>query len=103
MLAGEHGTVKRPIALKTSVTETKGVASNSVLPVLGRRPEIGDLAAREKYSLLKTCNTWTARALRSAGLPITFLYAVSAGNLMDQTRPLGRRINAARRGVGGAA
>ena len=50
-------------------------------------------AAREKYSLLKTCNTWTARALRSAGLPITSLYAVSAGNVMAQTRPLGRRIN----------
>ena len=51
-------------------------------------------AAREKYSLLKTCNTWTARALRSAGLPITSLYAVSAGNVMAQTRPLGRRIDA---------
>ena len=46
--------------------------------------------AREKYFLLKTCNTWTARALRSAGLPITSLYAVSAGNVMDQTRPLGK-------------
>lgn len=51
-------------------------------------------AAREKYSLLKTCNTWTARALRSAGLPITSLYAVSAGNVMAQTRPLGRQISA---------
>ena len=51
-------------------------------------------AAREKYSLLKTCNTWTARALRSAGLPITSLYAVSAGNVMDQIRPLGRRLDA---------
>jgi uncharacterized protein (TIGR02117 family) len=50
-------------------------------------------AAREKYSLLKTCNTWTARALRSAGLPLTSLYAVSAGNVMRQTRPLGRRMN----------
>jgi uncharacterized protein (TIGR02117 family) len=50
-------------------------------------------AAREKYFLLKTCNTWTASALRSAGLPITSLYAVGAGNVMDQTRPLGRRIN----------
>jgi uncharacterized protein (TIGR02117 family) len=46
--------------------------------------------AREKYFLLKTCNTWTARALRSAGLPITSLYAVSAGNVMDQTRALGK-------------
>jgi len=51
-------------------------------------------AAREKYSLLKTCNTWTARALRSAGLPITPIYAVSAGNVMAQTRPLGQRISA---------
>ena len=50
-------------------------------------------AAREKYSLLKTCNTWTARALRSAGLPITSLYAVSAGNVMEQARPLGRQMN----------
>ena len=50
-------------------------------------------AARGKYSLLQTCNTWTARALRSAGLPITSLYAVSAGNVMAQTRPLGRRIS----------
>ena len=50
-------------------------------------------AARERYSLLKTCNTWTARALRSAGLPITPIYAVSAGNVMAQTRPLGRRIS----------
>ena len=46
--------------------------------------------AREKYFLLKTCNTWTARALRSAGLPITSLYAISAGNVMDQTRTLGK-------------
>jgi uncharacterized protein (TIGR02117 family) len=51
-------------------------------------------AAREKYSLLKTCNTWTAGALRSAGLPITSLYAVSPGNVMDQIRPLGRRLDA---------
>src|SRR5262249_11132155 len=27
-------------------------------------------AAREKYFVLRTCNTWTARALREAGLPI---------------------------------
>jgi hypothetical protein len=42
--------------------------------------------AREKYFLLKTCNTWTARALRSAGLPVTPLTAVTAANLMDQVR-----------------
>ncbi|MDP2702217.1 MAG: DUF2459 domain-containing protein, partial [Candidatus Rokubacteria bacterium] len=46
--------------------------------------------AREKYFLLKTCNTWTARALRSAGLPITSLYAATAGSVMHQTRTLGK-------------
>jgi uncharacterized protein (TIGR02117 family) len=46
-------------------------------------------AARENYFLLKTCNTWTARALRSAGLPISPSSAVTAAGLMDQARPLG--------------
>src|SRR5262249_61943224 len=41
-------------------------------------------AAREKYSLLRTCNTWTARALREAGLPIEPLQVVTAAGLMDE-------------------
>jgi len=48
--------------------------------------------AREKYFLLRTCNTWTARALRSAGLPITPLYAVTAGNVMAQARGFGKVV-----------
>lgn len=48
--------------------------------------------AREKYFLLKTCNNWTAQALRSAGAPITPLYAVTAGNVMSQARTFGRAI-----------
>ena len=64
--------------------------------------------AREKYFLLKTCNTWTARALRSAGLPVTPLAAVTAANLMDQARKLGKvvpapRSAAARRRIAGSA
>ncbi|MFQ5830981.1 MAG: DUF2459 domain-containing protein [Candidatus Methylomirabilia bacterium] len=46
--------------------------------------------ASEKYYLLKTCNNWTARALRSAGVPITPLYAVTAGNVMYQVGKFGR-------------
>lgn len=42
--------------------------------------------ARETYFLLKTCNTWIARALRAAGCPVTPLYAVTAGNVMYQAR-----------------
>ena len=48
--------------------------------------------ARDKYFLLRTCNTWTARALRSAGLPITPLYAVTAGNVMGQARRFGKDV-----------
>ncbi|MBI2162013.1 MAG: DUF2459 domain-containing protein [Candidatus Rokubacteria bacterium] len=40
--------------------------------------------AREKYHALKTCNVWTARALRAGGCPITALYALTAGNVMYQ-------------------
>jgi uncharacterized protein (TIGR02117 family) len=45
-------------------------------------------AAREKYSLLRTCNTWTARALREAGLPIEPLQVVTAAGLMDELRKI---------------
>jgi uncharacterized protein (TIGR02117 family) len=45
-------------------------------------------AAREKYFLLRTCNTWTARALREAGLPIEPLQVVTAAGLMDEIRKL---------------
>ncbi len=44
--------------------------------------------ARPRYHLLHTCNTWIARALRAAGVPITPVYAMTAGNLMWQVRRL---------------
>ena len=44
--------------------------------------------ARDHYHLLNTCNTWIARALREAGVPITPVYAMTAGNLMWQVRRL---------------
>lgn len=55
----------------------------------GHVPNSRFYVAREQYFLLKTCNTWTARALRSAGVPITALYAVTAGNVMAQARGFG--------------
>jgi uncharacterized protein (TIGR02117 family) len=45
-------------------------------------------AARGHYHLLYTCNTWIADALRAAGLPITPVYAMTAGNLMWQVSRL---------------
>lgn len=42
------------------------------------------LAARGRYHLPRTSNTWTARALRAAGLPITPAYALTRANVMWQ-------------------
>ena len=53
--------------------------------------------ATERYYLLKTCNTWTARALRSAGCPIMPLYAVTAGSVMSQARKCAEAIRSGER------
>jgi len=50
----------------------------------GQYPQSRFYLARETYHALKTCNTWTAKALRSAGCPITPFYALTAGNVMYQ-------------------
>lgn len=52
--------------------------------------------ARGKYYFPKTCNHWTARALRKAGCPITPLYCVTAGNVLLQTKKFGREIGVAK-------
>lgn len=51
-------------------------------------------AAKGSYCLFATCNVWTARALRSAGCPITPACALRASNVMDQTRRFGRSLGA---------
>ena len=38
--------------------------------------------ARGNYYFPKTCNHWTAKALRQAGCPITPIYSVTAGNVL---------------------
>jgi uncharacterized protein (TIGR02117 family) len=44
-------------------------------------------AARSRYSLVNTCNTWIARALQTAGLPVTPSGVITAGSVMEQLRP----------------
>jgi len=46
-------------------------------------------AGRERYSVFATCNTWTARALRAAGLPMAPARALTAGAVMRQLRAIG--------------
>jgi hypothetical protein len=41
-------------------------------------------AARGRYSLVRTCNTWIAEGLRAGGCPITPAWAITAGNLLFQ-------------------
>ncbi len=50
----------------------------------GLYPQSRFYLARETYHALKTCNTWTAKALRSAGCAITPVYALTAGNVIHQ-------------------
>lgn len=44
------------------------------------------------YYLPKTSNTWTARALRSTGYPITPVYSLTSGNVIQQARKDGEVI-----------
>jgi hypothetical protein len=44
-------------------------------------------AARSRYHLFNTCNTWVARALQRTGLDMTPAGTVTAGGVMQQTRP----------------
>jgi uncharacterized protein (TIGR02117 family) len=48
--------------------------------------------AKGHYSIVKNCNNWTARALRSAGCPIRPRCSVLAGIVMVQVRRFGRVI-----------
>lgn len=44
------------------------------------------------YYLPKTSNTWTARALRQTGYPITPFYGITSGNVIRQARKDGEVI-----------
>jgi uncharacterized protein (TIGR02117 family) len=45
-------------------------------------------AARSGYHLFNTCNTWVARALGAAGLPVDTAGVVTASDVMRRVRPL---------------
>lgn len=48
--------------------------------------------ANGDYYFPKTCNTWTARALRRAGLPMSWWYSLTASNVIYQLRGSGKVI-----------
>jgi uncharacterized protein (TIGR02117 family) len=47
--------------------------------------------ATGEFHLFNTCNTWTARALATAGLPVQLVGTQRAENVMTQVRPLALR------------
>jgi uncharacterized protein (TIGR02117 family) len=55
---------------------------------VGPYPDSVFLAATGTYDALYTCNTWTADAMRSAGLPVDDT-VIFAGGVMRQARQLG--------------
>ncbi|MGH7051625.1 MAG: DUF2459 domain-containing protein [Acetobacteraceae bacterium] len=55
----------------------------------GPYPSSAFYAAAGTYDGTHTCNTWTAEALHTAGLPVTSAGVVFAGQLMRQIRALG--------------
>jgi len=51
--------------------------------------------ARGSFNLLRTCNVWTARGLRGAGLPIHD--SITKEGLMSQTRQFGKVVQGRRK------
>jgi len=49
-------------------------------------------AGRDRYHVFNNCNTWTARALQAAGLPVRPADVVTAADLFEQARPFGKTV-----------
>jgi len=54
----------------------------------GPYPQSVFYASTGTYNLSHTCNTWTAEALRVAGLPVSAAGVVFAAQILDQLPPL---------------
>jgi uncharacterized protein (TIGR02117 family) len=48
-------------------------------------------ASRESFHLFRTCNVWTAQALRAAGVPVTPFGSLTAEGLLSQLRAFNDR------------
>ncbi|MBM2805046.1 MAG: outer rane lipoprotein [Deltaproteobacteria bacterium] len=57
----------------------------------GLFPDSRFYPATPTFSLLRTCNTWVAEILESAGVPVSPRMVITAGNLASQLAPLALR------------
>jgi hypothetical protein len=74
------------------VGETYAHDASGKAILLNHDPGLLIYAARGKYYLPKTSNTWTAKALRCAGCPISPLRCVTAGPTFDSVCQFGTVI-----------
>jgi uncharacterized protein (TIGR02117 family) len=80
------------LARFVDATHDRGGASRGARLAPGLYGDGGFYPARGRYSLLNTCNTWIATALREAGAPITPQWAATAGGVLRQVRSFGRVV-----------
>jgi uncharacterized protein (TIGR02117 family) len=73
-----------------SRTYARDVVGQPIELAPGLYPGSRFYAATGRYSLVYTCNTWIADALRAGGCPITPVWAVTAGNLLFQAERCGQ-------------
>jgi len=72
-----------------SDTFSRADAAEPVESRPGLYPNSRFYSARGSFHLFRTCNTWVAEALYSAGLPVSPGYAITAGNLSYQVKRFG--------------
>ena len=69
-------------------TFARAPANGRALAAPGLFPYSRFYPATPKFSLLRTCNTWVAEVLESAGVPLSPRMVITAGNLANQLAPL---------------
>jgi uncharacterized protein (TIGR02117 family) len=66
----------------------RDAAGRTIVLAPGQRPGSLFYASHRRFHLFETCNTWVARALQEAGVPVEPRSATTAEGLMRQLRPL---------------
>jgi len=87
--------------ISSSFARDESGESNSLGP--GLYGESRFYRANGKYYLPKTCNIWTAKALKSAGCPVIPQVALRAENVLSQSRRFGTVVQSSPRGLKKAA
>ena len=70
------------------------IASKQPITVLEYSERSCLYLSNEEYHAFKTCNVWTARALKRSGLKVVPVWAITSGNIMRQVRRAEKHTNA---------